>query len=232
MARIHHQEVHGSHRSAWLRAAVLGANDGVVSVASLVVGVAASGAAKSAVFVAGSAGLVAGALSMAAGEYVSVGSQRDAENSDRARETQELIDEPERELEELTAIYEGRGLSRPLAEQVAVELTAHDALGTHLRDELNINSDLPARPTQAALVSAAAFLTGAIGPVVTASVFSTSLRVPITILFALLFLVALGITGARLGRSESRRAAIRVFIGGGFAMAISYGIGALVGTAV
>lgn len=175
---------------------------------------------------------MAGALSMAAGEYVSVGSQRDAEESDRAREALELETEPERELEELTSIYESRGLSRELAQQVAVELTAHDALGSHLRDELNINLELPARPTQAAVVSAAAFLTGAIGPVITASALSRSVRVPVTITLALVLLIVLGVVGAQLGRSKPFRAAVRVFLGGGLAMAVSYGIGALVGTAV
>lgn len=232
MARIHHLERHGSHRGAWLRAAVLGANDGIVSVASLVVGVAASGAGKTEVLIAGSAGLVAGALSMAAGEYVSVGSQRDAEEADRAREAEELATEPERELEELISIYEQRGLSRSLASQVAVELTAHDALGTHLRDELGIDPASPARPGQAAIVSAAAFATGAIGPVFSSWLLPSNARIWATIVLAMLLLVTLGAVGATVGRSNTGKAAVRVFIGGALAMLVSYGIGSLVGAAV
>ncbi len=232
MARLLHLERHGSQRGAWLRAAVLGANDGIVSVASLVVGVAASGSEKTEVLVAGMAGLVAGALSMAAGEYVSVGSQRDAEEADRAREAEELATEPERELEELVSIYEQRGLSRVLATEVAVELTAHDALGTHLRDELGIDPASPARPGQAAMVSAAAFSVGALGPVLAAWLLPISIRIWVTIVLALVLLLGLGALGATVGRSNTSKAAVRVFIGGALAMLISYGIGSLVGAAI
>ncbi len=231
MARIHHAETHGSQRGAWLRAAVLGANDGIVSVASLVLGVAGSGATQSAVLVAGVAGLVAGALSMAAGEYVSVGTQRDAEQADRAREAAELATEPDRELEELQGIYVQRGLDSVLALEVAKQLTEHDALGAHLRDELGIDQTTMARPTQAAVVSALSFAVGAVGPVITGSAISTSFRIPATFIAALLLLLGLGSLGASLGRSGQRRAVIRVFVGGGIAMLVSYGVGSLVGVA-
>ncbi len=164
-----HEEVHRTHRIGWLRAAALGANDGIVSTASLIIGVAASGASRSDVLVAGMAGLVAGAMSMAAGEYVSVSSQADTEAADIERERTELRDEPERELDELASVYEGRGLDTDLARQVAEGLMAHDALGAHARDELGISDTMAARPVQAAFTSAATFAAGA-APVVAAAV--------------------------------------------------------------
>ena len=162
MSRLSHSEVHMVHRIGWLRAAVLGANDGLVSTASLVVGVAAAGSGRPEILIAGLAGLVAGAMSMAAGEYVSVSSQTDAEQADIARETRELKDTPEAELEELTRIYVGRGLEEGLARQVAIQLTEKDALGAHARDELGISETVTAHPIQAALVSAATFAVGAV----------------------------------------------------------------------
>ena len=166
MSRLSHSEIHMVHRIGWLRAAVLGANDGLVSTASLVVGVAAAGSQRPEILVAGLAGLVAGAMSMAAGEYVSVSSQTDAEKADIARETRELKDTPEAELDELTGIYVARGLDQGLARQVAVQLTAKDALGAHARDELGISETVTAHPIQAALVSAATFAVGAVIPLI------------------------------------------------------------------
>lgn len=166
MSRLSHSETHMVHRIGWLRAAVLGANDGLVSTSSLVVGVAAAGSGKPEVLIAGLAGLVAGAMSMAAGEYVSVSSQTDAEQADLARETSELAQKPEAELEELTRIYVNRGLDRDLAEKVAAQLTERDALGSHARDELGISETVTARPIQAALVSALTFAVGAVVPLI------------------------------------------------------------------
>jgi vacuolar iron transporter family protein len=211
-------------RVSWLRAAVLGANDGIVSVSSLVMGVAAAHATSSTITLAGTAGLVAGALSMAAGEYVSVSSQRDAERADVARETRELAEFPKSELQELTLIYEERGLDPALAKQVATEMMERDALGAHLRDELGFSPGAMARPVQAATVSALSFALGATPPVVLMAVAAARVRVPLT--------VALGAIGGRLGGASAWRAAVRVVVGGGLAMALTAGIGRLVGTAV
>jgi vacuolar iron transporter family protein len=194
MRATRHSEGHLSHRSNWLRAAVLGANDGIVSTASLVLGVAASGAAGSAILTAGVAGLVAGALSMAAGEYVSVSSQRDTENADLALERRELRDDPEGELRELTWIYEKRGVPPALAEEVAIALTRQDALAAHARDELGLEDDRRARPFQAAWASALSFSAGAVLPVVAVAVVPSSARV----------VVCVAVTLAALARSARR----------------------------
>ncbi len=223
-------ERHASHRVGWLRAGVLGANDGIVSVASLIIGVAASGASLHPILVAGIAGLVAGALSMAAGEYVSVSSQKDAEQADIALERAELQSDPAYELEELTRIYEARGLDRPLAEQVAKRLTEVDPLHAHLRDELGFSEDMYARPMQAAVVSAVSFTLGAGVPVIAMAVVPNELRVAVTALIALTLLAVLGSVGARLGGARRLRAAVRVTLGGGLAMALTAGIGRLVGS--
>lgn len=225
-------ETHLSHRANWLRAGVLGANDGILSTSSLVLGVAGSGASSAAVLTAGAAGLVAGALSMAAGEYVSVSSQRDTEDADERTERGELRDDPHGELQELTAIYEQRGLDAALARQVAEALTAHDALGAHLRDELGFDDDRRARPIQAAWASAAAFSAGAALPLIVAAVAPSGVRTAGIVLITLAALVGLGAFGAALGGARKGRATARVVAWGVAAMAITYGIGALVGTAV
>lgn len=227
-----HIEGHRAHRIGWLRAAVLGANDGVVSVSSLVVGVAASGTDKGNVMMTGIAGLVAGALSMAAGEYISVQSQADTEQADLARETRELKEEPEAELHELTAIYVSRGLDEPLAREVAVKLTAHDALTTHARDELGITETLMARPIQAALASAAAFAIGAIVPVLVAYLSPATTVVTVTSGATLLTLAVLGSLAAHAGGATIWRGAIRVTFWGALAMAITAAVGKLFGAAV
>ena len=201
-----HKEVHRTHRIGWLRAAVLGANDGIVSTASLIIGVAASGASRSEVLVAGMAGLVAGAMSMAAGEYVSVSSQADTEAADIERERTELSDEPERELDELSSMYEARGLDADLARRVAEGLTAHDALGTHAREELGISDTMAARPVQAAITSAATFAVGAALPLLAAALAAGTAQIALVAITALVFLAALGAVGARAGvRHWSRR---------------------------
>jgi VIT1/CCC1 family predicted Fe2+/Mn2+ transporter len=225
-------EVHLSHRSNWLRAGVLGANDGILSTSSLILGVAGSGAGRTAVITAGVAGLVAGALSMAAGEYVSVSSQRDTENADVLVEARELDEHPDAELHELAVIYERRGLAQALAQQVAEALTAQDALSAHLRDELGLEDARRARPLQAAGSSALAFTSGAILPLLAAAIASGSLRTLVTVVVTLVALVALGMTGARLGGAGQVRATARVTAWGAVAMAVTYGIGALVGTVV
>lgn len=225
-------EVHLSHRSNWLRAGVLGANDGILSTSSLILGVAGSGAGRTAVVTAGVAGLVAGALSMAAGEYVSVSSQRDTENADVLVEARELDDHPDAELRELTLIYQRRGLTAALAQQVAEALTAHDALSAHLRDELGLEDERRARPLQAAGSSALAFTSGAILPLLAAAIAGGSVRTLVTVVVTLVALVALGMTGARLGGAGQFRATARVTAWGAVAMAVTYGIGALVGTVV
>jgi VIT1/CCC1 family predicted Fe2+/Mn2+ transporter len=225
-------EVHLSHRSNWLRAAVLGANDGILSTSSLLLGVAGSGAGRHAVITAGAAGLVAGALSMAAGEYVSVSSQRDTENADVQLERRELQSDPEGELRELTAIYEERGLPLGLARQVADALTARDPLAAHVRDELGLEDDRRARPLQAAGSSALAFASGGILPLLASAIAGGSIRTLATVLVTLAALAILGLTGARLGGADPTRATARVTIWGAVAMAVTYGIGALVGTAV
>jgi len=225
-------ERHRSGRAAWLRAAVLGANDGLISTASLIVGVAAANNSRSAILVAGIAGLTAGALSMAAGEYVSVSSQLDTERADLARENAELSAAPDAELDELTGIYERRGLSPRIARQVAVELSKRDRLPIHARDELGIDIAALARPVQASLVSALSFISGALLPVLIVALVPSSARMPITIAATLCGLVLLGSVGARLGGAPSGRAAVRVLIGGVLALAIALGIGHITGAAL
>jgi VIT1/CCC1 family predicted Fe2+/Mn2+ transporter len=230
MRRRPHREVHRNDRVGWLRAAVLGAQDGIVSTASLVIGVAAASNDRTEVIVAGVAALVAGAMSMAAGEYSSVSSQRDTELADIARETHELARFPDHELEELTQIYEGRGLDRPLAREVATQLMRTDPLGSHVRDELGIHPDTIARPVQAAVVSATSFAVGAALALLTAILAPASARIAVLAVVTLILLAVLGVVGARLGGAEPRRAALRITIGGGLAMAITAGIGAFVGS--
>lgn len=222
-----HREVHRTHRIGWLRAAVLGANDGIVSTASLIIGVAASNATRSQVLVAGVAGLVAGAMSMAAGEYVSVSSQADTETADLGRERQELREDPERELEELSLVYEQRGLDADLARRVAVGLTAHDALGAHAREELGISDTTAARPVQAAFTSAATFAAGAALPLLAAAVAIGATLIAVVAITALLFLAVLGAVGARAGGAPVAAAAVRVTFWGTLAMLVT----ALIGTA-
>lgn len=232
MNRARHQEVHRSDRAGWLRAAVLGANDGIVSVAGLVVGIAASGASATTVLATGIAGTVAGAMSMAAGEYVSVQSQADTEQADLLVEKRELRDDPHSELQELAAIYRHRGLTAELAHEVAVQLTAHDALGAHARDELGITEELRARPIQAALASAGAFAVGAALPVVTALLAPHAQVAQIT---TAVTLVGLGLTGAiaaRVGGAHPLRGALRVMFWGALAMAAAAAIGRLFDTAL
>jgi vacuolar iron transporter family protein len=222
-------ESHRSGRAGWLRAAVLGADDGIVSTASLVIGVAAAAASRNAVLVAGVAGLVAGATSMAAGEYVSVSSQRDAEQADIARERRELAANPDLQEAELAEIYVRRGLDQPLAAIVAERLMAADPLGSHVRDELGLQPGRLARPLQAAVVSAASFAVGAALPLVLIVIAPISARIPVTALGALVLLAALGVIGARLGGARAGRAALRVTLGGGLAMGLTALIGQLVG---
>jgi vacuolar iron transporter family protein len=223
-------QVHLSHRSNWLRAAVLGANDGILSTASLVLGVAASGASRAAIVTAGIAGLVAGALSMAAGEYVSVSSQRDAERADIRLEERELRRDPEGELRELAGVYEARGLPPALASEVALSLSRRGALAAHIRDELGLDAKRLARPFQAAWASALSFATGAALPLLAVTATPASARAGVTVIVALLALGLLGDLGARLGGAPRRRATVRVVAWGAAAMAITAGIGALVGT--
>lgn len=227
--RTLHKERHRTDRIGWLRAAVLGANDGVVSTASLVVGVAAAQAARSDVVVAGVAGLVAGAMSMAAGEYVSVSSQADTERADLERERVELATDNEHEHEELAKTYEQRGLAPDLARQVADQLMAHDALGAHARDELGISEIVTARPVQAALASAGTFAAGAAMPLVTVLVVPRSLLIPFVICVSLAALAALGGIGARAGGAPVMKAALRVTFWGALAMAITASVGAMFG---
>jgi vacuolar iron transporter family protein len=225
-------EHHLSGRAAWLRAAVLGANDGLISTASLMVGVAGANSSRSAILVAGIAGLSAGALSMAAGEYVSVSSQRDTERADLDRERGELAVEPEAELAELASIYERRGLSPGLARQVAVELSQHDRLPIHAREELGFDITTLAKPVQASAVSALSFTVGALLPVLIVAIAPASSRLPLTVAATLIGLVILGLVGARLGGAPPLRAAIRVLIGGTLALSIALGIGRLTGSVV
>ncbi|HEX7113131.1 MAG TPA: VIT family protein [Mizugakiibacter sp.] len=227
----HHWERHRTERIGWLRAAVLGANDGIVSTASLVLGVAASQASHGSVVVAGVAGLVAGAMSMAAGEYVSVHSQADTEHADIERERKELATEPEAELKELTAIYVGRGLDAALAQQVAVALMKHDALEAHARDELGITTALRARPLQAALASAASFAVGAALPLAVTALSSGTAMIPLVGGTSLAFLALLGGVAARTGGAPVATGTLRVTFWGALAMALTAGIGALFGVA-
>jgi VIT1/CCC1 family predicted Fe2+/Mn2+ transporter len=223
-------EVHLSHRSNWLRAAVLGANDGIVSTASLVLGVAAAGASGTAIVTAGIAGLMAGTLSMASGEYVSVSSQRDSEEADLRLEARELSDDPGGELRELTEIYERRGLSTDLAHDVAVALTSGGALAAHARDELGLGDERRARPLQAAWASALSFSAGAILPLVAIGLSPRSARAAVCVVVTLVALALLGDVGARLGGAKRWRGTLRVLGWGAVAMAVTAGIGALVGT--
>jgi vacuolar iron transporter family protein len=226
------QEFHRTGRSGWLRAAVLGANDGTISVASLVVGVAAAGAPPDSILLTGVAGLVAGAMSMAAGEYVSVQSQADTEEADIKTEKRELKTEPERELEELTSIYVSRGLDQPLARLVAEKLMSSDALGAHSRDELGLTETLRARPIQAAVSSATAFIAGAIVPIAAAWLAPSARVAIISSTTALVTLVVLGGTAAYAGGASIIKGALRVAFWGALAMGITAGVGKLFGAAV
>ena len=225
-------ERHLVTRIGWLRAAVLGANDGIVSTASLIVGVAAAATSSSEVLVAGVAGLVAGAMSMAAGEYVSVSSQADTEAADLAREARELVDQPAAEREELARIWVERGVELELARAVADQLMAKDAIGAHARDELGISEATTARPIQAALTSAVTFAVGAAMPLLMVVVSPTNLLVTSVSVASLLFLALLGAIGARAGGADVVRATLRVTFWGAIAMALTAGIGKLVGTVV
>ena len=227
-----HSETHRVDRIGWLRAAVLGANDGLVSTASLVVGVAAAATGHGGILIAGVAGLAAGAMSMAAGEYVSVSSQSDTEQADLDRERKELETQPEFEREELAQIYVARGLQPDLARQVADQLMARDALAAHALDELGISEMTTARPIQAALTSAATFAVGAALPLLMVVISPANLLVWTVSIASLLFLALLGAVGARAGGANVWRATLRVTFWGAFAMALTAGIGALVGTAV
>ena len=229
---MRHIERHRTAHIGWLRAAVLGANDGLISTASLVVGVAASGTGRAAVLIAGVAGLVAGAMSMAAGEYVSVSSQADTESADLARERKELATQPDSELAELAGIYEERGLTPALARQVAEQLMEKDALGAHARDELGLSEVTAARPIQAALSSAAAFAVGATLPVSVAAIAPAASLAGFVTASALLLLVVLGAVAARVGGASMWRGAIRVAFWGALAMAASAVVGRLFGTTV
>ena len=227
-----HSEFHRVDRIGWLRAAVLGANDGIVSTASLVVGVAASGAERGAVIVAGVAGLVAGAMSMAAGEYVSVSSQADTEAADTAREKLELATAPAHELDELTGIYVTRGLEPALARQVAEQLTGHNALGTHLRDELGIAEQHLARPLQASIASAGTFAVGAALPLAIGWVTPMHAMPWVVTASSLVFLTFLGGLAARAGGAPAMTGAVRVGFWGAAAMALTYAVGRLFGAVV
>jgi VIT1/CCC1 family predicted Fe2+/Mn2+ transporter len=227
-----HDETHSSHRTNVLRAMVLGANDGIISTACLVLGVAAANASKSSIMTAGVASLVAGAASMALGEYVSVSSQRDTERADISKEKWELENLPERELAELTGIFESKGLRHDLARQVAVELTERDALAIHLAEELGITEHSNARPVEAAVSSAAAFSIGSAIPLLAMWLASESLRYASTIGIVVVGLALLGFSGARFGGAKPQRPIARVIIGGLIAMAITMAIGNLFGAAV
>ncbi|VFU11042.1 VIT1/CCC1 transporter family protein [Methylocella tundrae] len=231
MVRLH-AERHLVNRIGWLRAAVLGANDGIISTASLMVGVAAAASSSSEVLVAGVAGMIAGAMSMAAGEYVSVSSQSDTERADLARERQELAENPKFETNELAQIYVERGLEPALARQVAVQLMAKDALGAHARDELGISEAITARPIQAALTSAATFSVGAALPVIAALAAPRPFLMQAVFATSLAFLALLGALGAKAGGADIIKPTIRVAFWGAFAMALTAGIGALIGKAV
>lgn len=231
MRRVH-KESHLVERIGWLRAAVLGANDGIISTASLILGVASAAALKSDVLLAGVAGLVAGAMSMAAGEYVSVSSQSDTERADLAREARELKEDPEFEKEELAGIYAKRGVEITLARKVAEQLMAKDSLGAHARDELGISEISTARPVQAALASAATFSAGAAAPLILTLISPFVWLIPAVSIGSLVFLALLGVMGARAGGAAIIRPTIRVMFWGALAMALTAGIGALVGRSV
>jgi len=224
-----HSEIHRSHRVGWLRAAVLGANDGIVSTASLIIGVAAASAAHEGILLAGAAGLVAGAMSMAAGEYVSVSAQSDTENADLALEKKSLEQDVEFEKEELAKIYERRGLESVLAKQVAEQLMAHDALGAHARDEIGISESVSAQPVQAAFSSAGTFTVGAALPLTVAWVVPGVQLIPVVAVFSLIFLALLGGIAARAGGASITVGAIRVTFWGALAMALTAGVGRIFG---
>jgi VIT1/CCC1 family predicted Fe2+/Mn2+ transporter len=227
-----HVELHRGDRVGWLRAGVLGANDGLLSVASLVMGVAAADNRRSPVLIAGLAALVAGAFAMAVGEYSSVSSQRDTERSDLERERVELIENPVGEAAELVAIYEARGVPHSLAVEISGHLMAGDALRAHARDELGLDPKDLARPVQAAAVSASSFTMGAILPLLAAVLLPAGARIPVTIALTLVALGVLGVVGARLGRAPAWRAALRLVLGGAVALAVTTTIGKITGTAV
>jgi len=231
MSRLH-LENHLVERIGWLRAAVLGANDGIISTASLILGVAFAAASRNDILLTGVAGLVAGAMSMAAGEYVSVSSQSDTEHADLAREKQELADDPAFEREELAQLYVARGVEAGLAREVAQQLMARDALGAHARDELGISDATSARPVQAALASAATFTAGAAAPLLLVLVAPSQALIPVVSAGSLLFLSLLGAIGAKAGGAGLLRATIRVTFWGAFAMALTAGIGAVFGKVV
>ncbi len=226
---MRHTERHKKHRIGWLRAAVLGANDGIVSTASLILGVAAAGVEPKAILITGVAGLVAGAMSMAAGEYVSVSSQSDTERADIEKERLELIAQPEHELAELAAIYVTRGLNAETARTVAQQLMAHDALGTHSRDELGISETTAANPIQAAMASAATFAVGAALPLIVVVMAPKTMLTAAVCASSLVFLAALGALSGRAGGSSVSIASFRVTFWGALAMALTYGVGALFG---
>ncbi|MDP1868466.1 MAG: VIT family protein [Bradyrhizobium sp.] len=231
MSRLH-RENHLVERIGWLRAAVLGANDGIISTASLILGVASASASQSDVLLTGVAGLVAGAMSMAAGEYVSVSSQSDTEHADLAREKKELADDPVFEREELAQVYVARGVEAELAREVAKQLMTKDALGAHARDELGISEITTARPVQAALASAATFSVGAAAPLALVLVSPSSVLIPVVSVGSLLFLALLGAIGAKAGGAGLLRPTIRVTFWGALAMGLTAGIGAIFGKVV
>ena len=227
-----HDEGHFSHRIGLLRAMVLGANDGIISTACLILGVAAADAERGTIITAGIAALVAGAASMAIGEYVSVSSQRDSEQADIAKEMWELEHTPEHELDELTAIYKGKGLTQELARAVAVQLTKEDALKVHMAEELGISQLTLARPVQASVSSALSFSVGAAIPLIAVSVASATQRITTTVLVALLTLIALGIASSKAGGAHPLRPTLRVLVGGAIAMAFTMAVGNMVGGVV
>lgn len=227
-----HHEVHRSTRTGWLRAAVLGSNDAIVSTASLMIGVTAADASREAIITAGIAGLVAGSMSMAVGEYMSVSAQRDAEHADIAKETHELTHSPEDELDELAEIYIERGLTPDLARTVAEQLTKNGALESHLRDELGLDPNALSHPLQAAWVSACSFAVFASLPIAFLLIAPAGLRVPVLFVSNLLCLVSLGIFSAHLGDASKPRAALRILVGGAFAMGLSAAVGKIMGVAL
>ncbi|WP_305097075.1 VIT1/CCC1 transporter family protein [Croceibacterium aestuarii] len=233
MGRLHvHSESHATSRIGWLRAAVMGANDGIVSTASLIVGVASASAGRSEVLVAGMAALFAGAMSMAAGEYVSVSSQADTEKADLARETRELAEQPDFEHAELAKIYEGRGVDPATASTVATQMMAHDALGAHARDELGISEATTARPLQAAMASALTFTAGAAAPLAVVPLVPMGIVIPAVAAVSLLCLVVLGGLGAKAGSAPLVPSMVRVSFWGALAMAVTAGVGQLFGATV
>ena len=229
---MRHSERHKAHRTGWLRAAVLGANDGIVSTASLVLGVAAAGATTNATVIAGVAGLVAGAMSMAAGEYVSVSTQADTERADLARESKELASEPQQEHEELTSIYVKRGLDQALASSVATQLMTHDALGAHARDELGISDTLAAKPVEAAFASAGTFAAGAALPLLVVLATPAAALMWAVAGSSLVFLALLGFLAARVGGAPVLPSILRVSFWGALAMGLTAAVGALIGVSV